>query len=206
MPEGASPYPISQRIEQIVRDSGYSNFGFVLALGAESALPDIESWLIRAEGSESTITKIAEAYPDEAGLLKAALLETQRLKAAGVSPEELVFEKEERAFSPFIFCEGERRVPTQITFFAISGGFDRWAKIPIPSSILALPLDEQLEKLTGLMAAYREGNRGEVPFMGRLKAFVFVRRAKHYRFDPDGRLLSEIHEPFLHGNAWVELR
>jgi hypothetical protein len=206
MPEGASPYPISQRIAQIILNSGYSNYGFVLTLGAESALPSLESWLSAGEGPESLIARIAAAYPDEPGLLKEAVVETARLKAAGVSPAQLELAKAEWEFKRFIFAQGERRVPTQITIFAISGGFGRWATIQIPPNILALTLDDQLAKAPELMAAYRERYGGKVPFMGPLEAFVFVLRNRHYRFDPEGNLLAEIREPFVHGDTWVELR
>jgi hypothetical protein len=47
---------------------------------------------------------------------------------------------------------------------------------------------EQLPKLPELMQAYRDRDHGDVPFLGKLTGFKFVRMNDYYEFDASGRL------------------
>jgi len=209
MPEGASPYPASQVIAQIIRNSGYTNAGFLWAMNhadAEAVLPDLESWLVTGEGPRRIIVEIAAAYPDDADQLYRAVAETTKMIAAGVDPIELERAKEAAQFTPYILAQGERTVPTQICIFGMSGGFERWCMIRIPHRILKLSVEAQLAWLPRLMAKYKRRNKGTVPFFGRLVGFKLVRFADHYQFDADGQLVEHVDRPFRPGACWVELR
>ena len=207
MSQGAFLYPASQVIAQIIRNSGYSPTGFLWAIGhADAVLPDLESWLVTGEGPRTLIVEIAAAYPDEAQGLYRAVAETKVMIADGVDPADLERARKIARFVPFLLAVGERRVPTQITMFGISGGFERWCVIRIPNRILKLPVEEQLTWLPRLMAKYKRRNKGLVPFFGKLVGFKLIRFADHYQFDADGRLVERVDKPFRPGACWVDLR
>jgi hypothetical protein len=207
-----SLYPVSQVIAKVIRNSGYTPLGFLMALGhsdAESQLPGLESWLKNGEGDAAMIAMVAANDPEEAAALYKAVEETAAMKAAGVDP--VAFDRamrEKRArdrFRPFIRAEGELTIPTQITMFGLTGGFESWHTIYIPKAIRELPLEEQLAKLPKLMAEYSRENKGNCPFFGRLVGFRFVRFDDYFQFDADGQLQQHVEEPFPHSEAWVEL-
>ena len=171
----------------------------------DAKLTDLESWLTTGEGPKSVIVEIAVAYPDEADRLYRTAAQTKAMKAAGIDPAELERAREIARFVPFLLAEWERRVPTQICIFGVSGGFERWCTIRIPHRILKLPVEEQLAWLPRLMAKYKRRNEGEVPFFGRLVGFKLIRFADHYQFGADGRLVEHVDRPFRPGACWVEL-
>jgi hypothetical protein len=209
MPESASLYPISQALAKVIRNSGYSNIGFLWAMGlmnADAVLPDLESWLLTGEGPRSIIVEIAAACPDAADQLYRTVAETRAMKATGVDPAELERSKEVARFVPFLLAVGERRVPTQITMFGLSGSFERWCVIRIPKRILRLPLDEQFSRLPKLMNRYRRCYGGQVPFFGPLRTFLYLRALDHFRFDAEGRFIERVDKPFRPGACWVSLR
>jgi hypothetical protein len=205
-------YPVSKVIAKIIMNSGYTPFGFILAMGhsgAEAGLPDLESWLEKGEGDQSTIAQIAAFDPDDAEKLHKAVAETAAMKAAGVDPASLErarIEREHALFKPYIRAQGENSVPSGITMFGLSGGHERWHTIHIPAAIVKLPLEEQLAKVPELMAEYRQQYVGMCPFFGKLTGFKFVRRIDYFRFDADGRFLEHVVEPVRRSVAWVELR
>jgi hypothetical protein len=209
----ASLFPVSQVIAKIIRNSGYTPLGFLLAIGhsnAESVLPSLISWLENGEGDVAMIAEIADYDLDEAAVLYNAVEETAAMKAAGVDPvvfDRLMREKRERDhFKPFIHAEGEQTVPSGITIFGVTGGHGRWTTIRIPEAVLELPLEEQLATLPELMDHYRRKYNGACPFFGKLVGFRFVRYSDYYQFDAAGQLQGHVEEPFRHGEAWVELR
>ncbi len=134
------------------------------------------------------------------------------MQAAGIDPvahEKERIEKIKRdRFKPYIFAQGERTVPTQITMFGISGGHRRWHTVLIPAAILELPIEEQLARVPELMAKYSQENNGACPFFGRIVGFKFVCYGDYFQFDADGQLLKHVvtQKPFEFGEAWVELR
>jgi len=191
MSKEASLYPVSQQIAKVIRNSGYTPLGFLLATGysdAESVLPSLESWLQNGEGDAAIIATVAAYDPDEAAALYKAVAKTGAMKAAGVDP--VVYENERiekikrDRFKPFLRAQGERRVP-----IAISCGADL-CTIRIPEAILKLSLEEQLSKLPELMAEYRQKYNGTCPFFGKLIGFKFVRYDEYFQFDADGQLLG----------------
>lgn len=205
---GVSKYPISQALKRIVLNSGYSPFGFLLAMRVdpEALLPDLNSWLDKGEGDEATIWQIAVAHHDDAAQLWNALAETKAMRAANVDPVALEQARIKASFKPYIHAEGERRVPNGITIFAVSGGHDRWTTINVPQWILDLEIEKQLVALRELMLGFKRRNQGVVPFFGRLAGFKFIRFDDYYEFDADGRLIGHVEEPFHRSVAWAELR
>jgi hypothetical protein len=213
MSDKTSLYPVSQVIAKVIRNSGYTPFGFLLATGhsdAESVLPGLESWLENGEGAAAIIATIAAYDHDQSAALHKAVDETAAMKEAGVDPvayENERIEKIERdRFKPFIFADGELRVPTQISLFAVTVGHEAWQTVLVPAAILSLPLEEQLARLPELMEQYRQKHNGTCPFFGKLVGFKFVRYSDYFQFSADGQLLEHVEEPFRHGEAWVELR
>ena len=213
MSNRTSHYPISKVIAKIIMNSGYTPLGYLLARrdsSAEAGLPDLESWLEKGEGDESTIAQITSFEPGEAEKLHKAVAETVAMKAAGVDP--VAFERETREqekidrFRPYVHAEGEDRIPNGITIFGLTGEHARWTTIRIPTAILKLPLEEQLAKLPGLMAEFKQQNNGLCPFFGKLVGFKFVRWNDYFQFDADGQLLERVEEQFRHGEAWAELQ
>ena len=209
MSEGAK-YPISLLLARLIADHGGSPAEFIGRLGyrnIERGLRRLDPWMTSGEGYDRIIKEIAAAYPEYAEELKTAIGATKAVKTAEAEAAFLELCKAEaETFIPFIHTEGEHSVPQQITFFAVSGSHRRWTTIQIPQSILSLPLQEQLERLPELMAAYKEKYEGQVPFFGKLTGFKFVRALDCFQFDADGRLLKHVQKPFRHGECWVELR
>jgi hypothetical protein len=86
MSQSASPYPISQMINRVMEDHGYSTVEFVQSLGhrnIERGLRRLEAWLDRGEGYERILKQIAAAFPNQAEELKKAVTATKAVKAAG---------------------------------------------------------------------------------------------------------------------------
>jgi hypothetical protein len=213
MSKEASLYPVSQQIAKVIRNSGCTPLGFLLATGnsdAVSVLPSLESWLQNGEGDETIIATVAAFDPNEAAALYKAAAETVAMKAAGVDPVACENERREKLkrdrFKPFIFAEGELRVPTQITIFGATGGHEAWHTVLVPAAILELPVKEQLARLPELMAKYRQKHKGVCPFFGKLVGFKFVRYSDFFQFSADGQLLEHVEKPFQHSAAWAELR
>ena len=210
MPEKLSHYPISVFLHSLIDRYAPSRSEFVRTLGyresVESGLGRLMRWLERGEGFRRIIKSIAAVYPDHAEAMEAAIRETKAMQTAEREAAFLERCKAEAAsFIPFLHAEGERTVPQPVTFFALAGGY-RWTTIQIPPGILGLPLEQQLEMLPKLMAAYTLQYEGQVPFFGRLTGFKFVRALDYVQFSADGRLLKHVQKPFRHGECWVELR
>jgi len=119
MSMGGSLYPISEALNKLILNSGYSPLGLTLAMGglAETLLPDLTSWLESGEGDEYTIAEITAAHPEEAEQLWNAVAETKAMRAAAVDPVELEKAQIRARFEPYIYAEGTEHVPTQITIF-----------------------------------------------------------------------------------------
>ena len=212
MSKEPSLYPVSQQIAKIIRGSGYTPLGFLLNTGhadADSLLPGLESWLENGEGDEAVIAMVAAYDPDAAAALHESVKETAAMKAAGVDPVAFEEARKERlkreSFQPYIHVQGERRVPSPITIFAVTGGHERWSTIRIPPAVLELPLDEQFAQLRALMAGYLLDNNGTTQFFGKVVGFKFVRYSDYFEFDVDGQLTAQVPAPFRPGIAWVEL-
>ncbi len=128
------------------------------------------------------------------------------MKAAGVDPVELERSRIEKAFTPYLLAQGDRRTPTQITLFGLTGGFERWHVVWIKKGILEFSDQDQLAKLPILMTEYRQRYKGLVPFFGSLTRFVYVRYRDYFIFDADGQFIEHVGEPFRQGACRVELR
>jgi hypothetical protein len=106
-------------------------------------------------------------------------------------------------FAPYIHAVGEVSVPRGITLFAVFGGHKRWTTIPIPATVLSLPISERLEQVPELISAYLEKYGGQVPFFGAVTAFVYVCESEYYEFDRDGLLVGHFDESYYRGLASV---
>jgi hypothetical protein len=210
MPDAGSHYPISTFLLRLLQETGLSRSEFVASLGyrnIERGRRRLDPWIDQGEGFYKILHQIEAAYPNHVERLETALTNTKAVKAAEADGEFLMLCKaQESTFTPFIYAEGESRIPNGITLFGLTGGHEAWTIIKIPQRILDLPLDEQLKGLPELMEAYRRKFEGAVPFFGRLTGFRFVRLLDQYRFDPDGNLIEHVETPFRLGACWVELR
>lgn len=208
MAQGASEYPISHCISQIMDEYGFSQLELVLAVGEgdlDNGLRNLDLWLEQGHGPESMIEQITAAFPAHAEALATAVTATITMKRAEADAAWL--EKcraEEETFTPYIHVEGERSIPDGIGLFGVTGG--NWNLIRIPQDILDLSLEEQLAALPDLMDVYRRAYDGFCPFFGKLMGFKYVRCLDHYQFDADGNLMEHVAEPFRRGECFVRLR
>jgi hypothetical protein len=85
-------------------------------------------------------------------------------------------------------------------------GHRRWTTIPVPQTILKLPIEDQLAALPKLMLAYGRRYDGQVPFFGKLTGFKFVRLLDHLQFDNEGVLVKHVEKLFRRGPCFVRLR
>jgi hypothetical protein len=206
---GANQYPISQLINRLIQDYGYSTVEFVKSLGfrnIERGIKRLVPWLEQADGFEKILKQIVVTYPEHADELQSAVAATKAVRAAEFEAawiEECKAEKE--TFRPFLHAEGERTVPSQICMFGVSGGHRRWTSIQIPQNILDLPGEEQLAALAELMKGYREKYKGQVPFFAALTGFKYVRLLDYSRFDKDGRFIEQVDRPFRSSPCSVRL-
>jgi hypothetical protein len=210
MSEGAPSYPISVLLQQLIERHGPSPTEFVQRLGyrnIERGLRRLRPWLEVGDGFDYIIRQISKTVPDVADPLKVALAETKAIKGAAVEAAFLEqCRAEEPTFVPYVHAQGERTVPNGICIFGVSGGFRRWTAIVIPKTILDLPLEEQLERMPELMAAYTKQYKGACPFFGKLTGFRFVRLLDYFQFDKAGKFIQHVDKPFRTGCVSVSLR
>ena len=210
MSQGASPYPITKFLAALMDDCGFSTVEFIQALGyrnIDRGLRRLEPWMQNGDGFQRILKQIARAYPGHADGLQKAVAATKAIKTAEAAAA--WFERckaEESTFVPFVHVEGESTVPDGITMFGVTGGHRRWTTIPVPPTILNLPIEDQLAALPELMMAYRRRYDGQVPFFGRLTGFKFVRLLDHFQFDKEGVLVEHVEKPFRRGTCFVRLR
>ncbi len=202
MPQGAA-YPISLLLERLIWDHGPTLAEFVARLGyrnIERGLRRLEPWLTQGEGYPRIIQQVKSAFPSVAVELRLsveATVEIRRVEARRSWHESC--EAEAATFNPFIYCQGERTVPSGLCVFGFTGGHQRWTTIEIPNPILDLPLGEQLSALPALMRSYIWEYEGHVPFFGMLRYFKFVRAIDHYVYDRSATLIGMVPEPFPPG-------
>lgn len=210
MPESASHYPISQFLLGLLEELGLDRDGFLVALGyrnLERGRRRLDAWIDEGTGFERILKQISAAYPTSDDRLQTAIMNTAALKKA--ESEAAFLERckaEEASFVPFVYAQGEKSVPSQITFFGMTGSHLRWTDIQIAKTILSLPIEEQLAKLPHLMLAYGRQYEAQVPFFGRLTGFLYVRCLDHFRFNKEGEFIERVDRPFRHGECWVDLR
>jgi hypothetical protein len=213
MPEDASQLPIVQFLNRLMGDLGLTPAQLSQAVGyrngrnAEKGLRRLQLWLETGDGFGQILQKISAVFPAYADGLEEALAATRAIRSAEFEAAWIERCKaEESTFVPFLYAEGDKRIPSGITMFGISGGHQRWTMIKIPPTILPLPLEEQLAALPDLMLKYKRRYDGAVPFFGRLTGFKFARVLDCFQFDQDGQFIEHIEKPFRLGGCWVELR
>ena len=212
MPEGVSQLPIVQFLNRLMGDLGLTPAQLSQAVGYRNGgnaligLDRLQLWLDTGDGHGRILDQICSVFAASAAGLKDALAATRAIRAAEFEAAWTERCKaEESTFVPFLHAEGEKRIPSGITMFGISGGHQRWTMIKIPPTILVLPLDDQLVALPELMERYRRRYSGCVPFFSTLVGFKFVRCLDYFQFDAEGRLVEHVERPFRLGGCWVEL-
>ena len=203
-------YPIQKFLRRLIPPFESCRDEFVEKLGYRNLEPGrlhLDAWVNRGEGYAAFLHEIAAAYPDHAAELEMALAETAALRAAeGDTGWRERCREEEASWVPFIHVEGERSVPNGITIFGLTGGHRRWTTIQISPKILKLPVTEQLAALPELMRAYLEEYRGECPFFGMVRSFVYVRLRGYCRFGQDCYLIEHVQGQYRRGHVEVSLR
>jgi hypothetical protein len=107
MSRGASKYPISQLIGEIMKESGLRRSEFIQSLGYRSVpggLRILDEWLEQGCGDEGCLQRIVNAYQPDLGQFGKALSETDEVRRR--EHEEAVHHIEERErlrFQPFIW-------------------------------------------------------------------------------------------------------
>jgi hypothetical protein len=210
MSQGKPQYPIQEVLRRIVGAFESDRTEFVQNLGCrdlETGRLHLDSWLDRGEGHDGFLQQVADAFPDHAGDLGQALIETAEMKAAERGPGwRERCKAEEFSFVPFIHVQGEQSVPSGITMFGLSGGHARWTTIHVPAAILRLPVEEQLTALPEMMKAYLEEFGGMCPFFGLATKFLFVRFRDYHVFDRNRQFVERVDKPFRRGHVEVSLR
>lgn len=77
-------------------------------------------------------------------------------------------------FKPFLLARTERKIPSQITFFAMLryNGMPV-NQVPLPENITAYPQDRQLTFIRNRIADHLNQWNGIVPYMGRITGYVY---------------------------------
>jgi hypothetical protein len=210
MSQGVSHYPISQFLNDLVRQFGPSPSEFVQALGyrnLERGLLRLTPWLEKGEGFDKIIKQIVAKYPHIAVELEGAKRATKTLKD---TEWELAFLEDCKAevttFVPFIHVDGELSVPNGITIFGVTGGHGRWTTVKVPPSILDQKIEVQLTTLPALMRGYLKEYDGQVPFFGEVTGFKYVRCLDYFQFDKDARFIQHVVRPFRRSPCSVSFR
>ena len=207
MSQGASQYPISQFLSELMDDYNFTPIELVNALGyrdnADKGLRRLNLWLETGSGHDRILKEISTVYPAHADRLEEAVAAT---KAEAEAEWLERCKAEEGRFRPYLHADGEKTVPSGITIFGISGGHAAWTTIQIQKAILVLPLEEQLAAVPELMAEYRRRFNGDCPFFGKLTGFKFVRLLDYYQFDKDGIFIKHVEKPYRTGYVEISFR
>jgi hypothetical protein len=203
-------YPISIFLQKLIDECGGSPADLITTLGyrnLERGLRRLQPWLDDGEGFQRIIGQIGRHFHSRGTDLNRALYQTMEMKDA--EAEEAFrarCEAEKDTFVPYVYAQGELRIPNGIGIYGATGGARRWNIIPVPNDLLRLDLHAQLAALPAQMMEYKKRYRGAVPFFGKLVGFKYVRLLDYFEFDPDGHLVEHVNRPFRHGDAWVSLR
>lgn len=95
--------------------------------------------------------------------------EIRRAKARD-SEEELA--EKRRSFEPVIFVETEHR-PTQITFFGLMNGMNRWRIVRLPDGIFDLGEEDQYTIVGNAIREHYHALNGEVRYCGKITGYRY---------------------------------
>jgi hypothetical protein len=208
MSQSASKYPISQLINRLMQERGYTTIDLVRSLGyrnTERGLRRLEPWLEQGDGFQKLLKQIGTAYGQIDQIAK-TLAETKALKAKDLEARRIESCKAVAdSFHPYLHVDGENTVPSGICIFGMTGGHRQWTTIPISQNVLDLSGEQQLAALRELMKGYRKTYNGAVPFFGKLTGFKFVRLLDYLLFDIDGQFIEEVNRPFRSAPCTVQL-
>jgi len=114
MSQSASHYPVSQLINRLMQERGYSTIEFVQSLGyrnIERGLLRLVPWLEQGEGFEKILKQIAATFPQHADELQRAVAQTKAVRAAEFDARWIEQCKAEaHTFRPFIHADGTNTV------------------------------------------------------------------------------------------------
>ena len=197
---GASPYPISRLISDLIIEHSSSEDELVSRILGYHDLAKggvkLRRWLYDGEGSNSVIKAIAWAT-QRGPELQEAIAVTRQIKAAEYEAAWVEDCRAEAAtFRPFLCAVGKQSVPNGICIFGMTGGHRRWTIVQVPGTVLDLPLEKQITTLPQYMQKYKTKFGGQVPFFGQLTGFKFVRLLDHLRFDAEGVFVEHVERPF----------
>lgn len=83
-------------------------------------------------------------------------------------------EKKERDnFCPHLYLVHEKKVPSQITLFALTGGIERWKKIKLPETISELKWDVQMKIVRESIKKHRESNEYQGVLLGKVIRYIY---------------------------------
>ena len=133
---GASKYPISELLAEIIAQHASSEMTFVAEhLGyrdGERGLRRLRLWMETGEGHQRIINQIAQVTGRGEDLQK-AIAATREMKREELEANFLEQCREEAAtFRPFLCAIGSQSVPEGICNFGIMGGHGRWTIIELP--------------------------------------------------------------------------
>ncbi|MQM39050.1 hypothetical protein KBTX_03072 [wastewater metagenome] len=131
--------------------------------------------------------RLLQAFPEDREALSIAIEQT---RAERVAQRHAAMKA---LFRPHLFIRTERSRPRQITMFGLSGGVDRWLKLPLPEDIAERGTGVQRRLVREAVEAHAaECGEGHPVFsMGRTVGYLYrPRYEQSYAVSLDGRIVS----------------
>jgi hypothetical protein len=207
MSRGASKYPISQLIGEIMKESGLRRSEFIQSLGYRSVpggLRSLDEWLEQGRGDEGCLKRIVNAYQPDPGQFEKALSETDELHRR--EHEEAVHAIEERErlrFRPFIWVhtvDGAHSflgaiLEQEVKVLGFHEGFDRLSK------------SEQLATVQRRVRKHYEKTGGKCGGFGKILQYRFADTFDtSVVLETNGDIVEEHSERFLLPAVWLALQ
>lgn len=202
-PRQEAPLAIQILIEDRSRNIGLSRSELVRRCGYKNIAKGIrrldQLYAGDLQKTTSLLAGLAIALRLSPDVVQQALNETnQQLKERASRAAAEAEAAWRAAFKPHGILLGTDTRPSQIIIFAISGGAERWLKIPLDLSQSPLTYAEQA------LAVVRE--TPVVPFFGRTTGFIVNYTPDHaVRFDCEGRPVETLTRAYRPGEVTVTL-
>lgn len=175
-----STYPLGKLLLEILRNAKMTIQPFVLAIGYRNPSKGIRAFDGMLGGgypNEVFLERLrsSELAPDEHALQEAIDHTLQILDEEERVAHRALIEAERAAFRPFFEAVPEKESPSQICFFALSGGHSRYTHY-LPDAFLSWSLAEQYRYLAVRIPEVFVAAGGRTLFMGAIIAYRLFRQ------------------------------
>lgn len=114
-----------------------------------------------------------------------------------------------KSFNPHIFMLGERKTPSQITMFGMTGG-NRRRIIPLDfEDWKYLSIQEQFNEIRRFIKTHQKEKGGMIPFFGKAVAYLYrpTPEGDGVQFDPQGQVVETTRDFESHfGECAIRIR